>query len=425
MGAFIVNINVRTNDRQAVESQLANLNAWVTGAKDGWITVYEEKASTQDDRWIRQLSERLSATLDVPVIAFLVHDSDVLCYWLFDAGAQVDEFNSCPDYFDDDAADDSSSTGQPGVLLAYCIPGTQLAAVEEVLHAKHHVFAEEHLANLADLLGIDQARAMTNYSYLGDEQDPSELDATFVGREKPSGGSARGQRRAPLPASMAEEDVEDEGEEDAAPGSASPSGLASNVLKMFGLGAAPTPADPQVERLVQAAADNDLTAIDQLVAGGANINGQGPMKPKLTGASSSMASRMLAGSGMSFPVTPLMAAVANKHVEAARRLLELGADAKTVHPLFGTPVHAAVASGSVELLRLVLDAGGDANVPNAQRQTPLQFLRYFRQMTSQLGNLASLGAALGKDMQAEFHKAMPSAAGLEECEQLLRERGGQ
>ncbi|HEV3116128.1 MAG TPA: hypothetical protein VGY58_03695, partial [Gemmataceae bacterium] len=110
MGSFIVNINVRTDQRQAVERELRSLKpaaAWVTGAANGWITVYEEQTSTQDDRWIRELTERVSAGVHVPAIAFLVHDSDVLCYWLFDDGRLLDEFNSCPDYFDDSVTGDA------------------------------------------------------------------------------------------------------------------------------------------------------------------------------------------------------------------------------------------------------------------------------------------------------------------------------
>jgi hypothetical protein len=430
MGAFIVNINVRTNDRQAVERQLADLNAWVTSAKNGWISVYEEQASTQDERRIRDLSARLSTVLDVAVIAFLVHDSDFVCYWLFDAGRLVDEFNSCPDYFDDGAGDDETadngpSAGRPQVLLKYCPPGTQLDDVQEVLGDTEHVFAEEQLTKLAELLGIDQARATTNYSDLGGELDPSDLEATFLGASPPASRGFRGPRRARFPAIMSDDDADEDDDEDAGSTPGAPGGLASNILKMFGLGGAPAPSDPQVERLVQAASDNNIAEIDQLVAAGANINGQAPLKLKPSSASSPLAARMLAGGGLSFAVTPLLAAVANKQLDAARRLLELGADAKIQHPMFGTPVHAAAAGGVVDLLRLVLDAGADVNALNAQRQTPLQCLRYFRQMTSQLANLASLGAALGRSTQAALEKAMPSPAALDECENLLRERGGQ
>jgi hypothetical protein len=63
---------------------------------------------------------------------------------------------------------------------------------------------------------------------------------------------------------------------------------------------------------------------------------------------------------------------------------------------------------------------------NAQKQTPLQALRYFRVMASQVEamNLGALGAALGKNLHAQLEKIMPAPEGLDECERLLIEHGG-
>src|SRR5438105_4902268 len=112
MGAFIVNLHVRAEEREGLVlamRELAANRSWVTAPKDGWVSVYEERASTQDDDWIRELGAELSGRLDTTAAAFLVHDSDFLCYWLFERGDIVDEFNSCPDYFEDD--DDGSGSG--------------------------------------------------------------------------------------------------------------------------------------------------------------------------------------------------------------------------------------------------------------------------------------------------------------------------
>jgi hypothetical protein len=94
--------------------------------------------------------------------------------------------------------------------------------------------------------------------------------------------------------------------------------------------------------------------------------------------------------------------------------------------LFGAPVHAAASSGVPQLLRLMIEAGGDVNALNAQKQTPLQGLRYFRVMASQVQamNLGALGAAMGKNLQAELEKVMPAPEALDECERLLIDHGG-
>jgi hypothetical protein len=437
MGAFIVNVNVRSQDRQAVERAVAALNpsaAWVTDPKNGWVTVYDEEASTQDDRRIRELSEHLSDAVGAPAIAFLVHDSDFVCYWLCDGGRVIDEFNSCPDYFGDDSGEDSDEDGDPGerggrpeVLVKYCAQGKQLVDVERVLRAKRPLFADEQLAELAGLLGIDEERAIADFMFISaGEVDPAGFGATFVGNNKP--GGRRGRRAAALRLHDPALDDDDEDTDDGPPPGPRPA--PADMLAMlqgFGLAVDPAPADPQIERLVQAAADNDTAEIDRLVAAGVDIDGTAVLRRPADDRPQPL--EVPAGRVFSIPVTPLHAALGNKQVEATRRLIELGADVKASHPIAGTPVHTAVLSGNVDLLRLVLDGGGDPNALNARGQTPLQALQHFQLVLGQLAQGGVLGAALrGKaagQVSEHLKKIMPSAEAFAACEQLLRERAGQ
>src|SRR5438874_2591578 len=102
MGAFFTNYQLRTEDSSAVANAvkpLASPRAYVSPPKNGWVTVYEEKSDEQDDAVLRKIAMALSRSLKTAVFAFLVHDSDVLMYWLYNNGQIVDEFNSAPDYF--------------------------------------------------------------------------------------------------------------------------------------------------------------------------------------------------------------------------------------------------------------------------------------------------------------------------------------
>jgi hypothetical protein len=419
MGSFIVNVNIRSEDRSEVEQVVRALKcqeAWVTGSRNGWITVYESRASSQDGDWIRRLSEQLSNALKASVIAFLVHDSDVLAYWLCAEGQLIDEYNSFPDCFEEVDEPTGPSGGDADLLLPYCIDGTQREQVEEILHEGAEIFAEQHLIKVAELLGIDSERVINDFRSVGTEVDPAELDASFVGtRKRPSRGSS--QRRLSL--------FQPDPDTDEAPDASAFSpevGTAEVPQLLQALGLSPNPADidPQVRRLVQAAADNNVAEIDHLAAAGANLNGLAPGKPS-TG-SIPFTTQMLTGGRTPFPITPLVMAVAHQHPEAVRRLIELGADPNAGHPIFGTAVHAAAITGDVELLRLVLDAGGDVHVQNGQQQTPLQALQVFRQLTSQMGQLGSLDKVLGGNRKGQWDKAMPAAEGLAACERLLRER---
>jgi hypothetical protein len=195
MGRFLVNVHVQVDDLEALTEEMRRLaegDCWVTSATNGWSSVYEEHASSQDDTWIRELTGRLADQLQTAAIAFLVHDSDVFCYWLYDKGKLVDQFNSCPDYFgegDGDSGEDGGEsafetpdvTGQPEVVARYCRPPRPPKEVERVLAASE-TFAESQLAQLAALLGIDDTRAMTDCVDLGGEQDPEEIGAVFVER---------------------------------------------------------------------------------------------------------------------------------------------------------------------------------------------------------------------------------------------------
>ncbi len=423
MGAFIVNLHVRVTDYDELLSQLRQMrlaHCYATPPRHGWASVYEERASTQDEAWIAQFAGDLSRRTQSPCIAFLVHDSDFLCYWLFDRGKLADEFNSCPDYFDGGGADDSEGAlgGQPEVLRRYCRPNVQLEEIKETL-AREPGFAEEQLEEVARLLGIDQERSLTNYNDLGREISPDEIDAQFVGTDEPELDEPPTHLKFPRLRSDSDEDDDADKPRGAA-------GLLKGALgSLFGgLGKSASKQDPLVAQFVEAAANGDLATIERLAAEGVDVNASGPVKIDWPGQSAQMA-EMFARMAPTFPAPALFAAVAHKQLDAARRLIELGADVSFLHPLFGSAVHTAATAGSSDLLRLLLDSGADVNALNAQRQTPLAALRAIQQIIGQWRNLQSLGLGLGSAglTAADVQRALPTE-GWTECERLLVQAGG-
>ncbi len=240
MGLFCVNLHLRTTDEGALSAALKRRRvsrSRIVPAKGGWISVYEARASEQDDGWIRELAGGLSKELDVAAIAFMVHDSDIACYWLFDKGELLDEYNSDPDYFDEDGdGPPSPAGGRADVMVRYCRKGVQQKELAAIL-AGDNLFAERVIEQLAYRLGIDRERALADYRNVADGEMP--------------GGS---------------DDDDDGDHDDGLDMSTLRAGLADRMAKMLGAVGSGAAADPQVAALVQAAASGNVDEIDRLLA---------------------------------------------------------------------------------------------------------------------------------------------------------------
>jgi ankyrin repeat protein len=400
MGLFCVNMHFRTADDKTLSAALNRRGVTrnlVLPAKDGWTSMYEEVASHQDDGRIRELAGGLSKDMHVAAIAFMVHDSDIACYWLFDDGSLIDQYNSCPDYFDDDATDDEStghSGGTPDVLLRYCRPGVRKEDLEAVL-SEQTVFAENVIQGLANALGIDGERALSDYrDVAGDDR----LDGADEDDDDGDGGPKL------LPSSK---------------------GLPAGFAQMLGALQQGDTVDPQVQTLVEAAARGDTGEIDRLVAAGVPIDSEAPIP--FTGFQSLSGLGQLLPSGPpKIAMTPLIAAIVHKHRLAAERLLAVGADPNHLHPLFGTPIHVAVGAGEVELLQLLIDRRGNISARNPQGQTPLQALAAAREASKQLDKLQGLMKSLGgkvPGLAEQMSRVKLPMDGWDACERLLKSSG--
>ena len=192
MGHSSVSFHFRTTDESALNLLLVERGVshfLIAPAKNGWLSLYEERASRQDTGLICDLAAGLSKDLKTAAIAFSVHDSDVACYWLFENGKLLDEFNSCPDYFGGQMP--STTRGfQPDILLRFCLGGVREDDLSEILGARNaltedlieqlcneeiteaaftetfsrnHVPAEDLIAKLAEKMGISPERALADY----------------------------------------------------------------------------------------------------------------------------------------------------------------------------------------------------------------------------------------------------------------------
>src|SRR5579862_4124357 len=115
MGGFYGSIQVRTERRLAVLSAAetvataAGIRCLVGPAIDGWTGVYPQN-SGQDFR----IGQSIAETLGGDVIQAIVHDDDLMAYWLWHDGQIADHYWSKPGYFsEEDRAVQEQLSGDP------------------------------------------------------------------------------------------------------------------------------------------------------------------------------------------------------------------------------------------------------------------------------------------------------------------------
>jgi hypothetical protein len=399
MGAFAVNLHVRLADAAAVRRQLEACGAAefrVTEPLRGWVSVYERCISDQDEARIKDLAAKLSGGLEAACVAFLLHDSDIACYWLYNDGQLLDEFNSAPDYFEAVSAEERRRVqGRADVYARFCQPGVTVDQIESVLRTKV-LFADDTVSQLAEFLGVGPERALSDFRR-GGEGPEDRFDDDFEGE---NGGLT-----GPVPVALRDQMRQRQEQ------------YQSMLASMSG--PAPTPFGNE---MVQAASAGHVAEIDRLLASGADANAVGSIAPAQ---GQELVTLCLVPPGIR--LSALVAAALHGRVEVVRRLIAAGAKLQDVHPLCGTPLHAAVRAGSPEIIQMLLAAGVSPDTRNAQGQSPLAFLQSLRQVIESAKTALQhlppqLRAAVNERLANAPELEMP-ASGWDACETLLRQAG--
>ncbi|RME56590.1 MAG: hypothetical protein D6795_01115 [Deltaproteobacteria bacterium] len=125
MGEYFDAINIRHSDRDAVVRTLERIvekegfvpakaealpqYQWQKTAEDtqyrrfllspplnGWIILFFSMSQELGRKYARELSKQL----DCPVLQTALLDGEVFCYWFYEGGLFMDEYNSSPNYFE-------------------------------------------------------------------------------------------------------------------------------------------------------------------------------------------------------------------------------------------------------------------------------------------------------------------------------------
>ena len=183
MGNTYVNYTLRGPSQQAVVGAMAGRSAIVSPAQNGFVVVFDEESEQTSDS-ITEFGSNLSGVLHCAVLAVFVYDDDVLYYRLFEHGELVDEYDSAPDQFGEDANPDSPATPSGGdaqkLCAAFGVP--KVAVVERILRTggclsggyDFEIFRHEALCKT---LGLPLFAVAAGYDYITRGEVPAGLEA--------------------------------------------------------------------------------------------------------------------------------------------------------------------------------------------------------------------------------------------------------
>jgi hypothetical protein len=159
MGGFYGSVQLRTADRAAVlaaaeaVARAMNIKCLVGPPLNGWIGVYPE-GNGQD----HTVGQRIAAAIGGHALHLLVHDDDVLAYWLWHDGQLVDRYWSAPGYFgEENRAEEKRLVGDVE-RFAFVLGGAERDRLRTLLsRTSKPTFESERLRAVGELLGMRNA----------------------------------------------------------------------------------------------------------------------------------------------------------------------------------------------------------------------------------------------------------------------------
>jgi ribosomal protein S18 acetylase RimI-like enzyme len=177
-GSIHVQTDDETSVRRAVEQFVPRLGrssgTAISGARNGWIVVYDELCDRERAAQ-RRLAGELSERLGAAVVALALEEGAVVRYLLFDRGRMVDEYLSVPTYYGPlPRVDELALAANPTLAgrLTGADPGRVRAVARTAPSPAELPPARELLTQLADALGLAGADRGFDPSNGGDEAAP-------------------------------------------------------------------------------------------------------------------------------------------------------------------------------------------------------------------------------------------------------------
>ncbi len=169
MGAFFGSIHIRTENSGVVHKALGDV-AKVADCRfllgpvlNGWISVFPNNSGQSD-----QISVEISKSLPNDIFHLIVHDDDIFGYFFYRDGKLIDQYNSCPDYFEKVSDEDKQQCrGRPELFKDLLPKPESLVKLKALLitdEKNEFIFEHERMAQFVELLGLQNA--LSSYEYL-------------------------------------------------------------------------------------------------------------------------------------------------------------------------------------------------------------------------------------------------------------------
>jgi hypothetical protein len=135
-----------------------------------WIAVYDKLTEDQDPESLSELGSALSR-VSAAARTVLVHDSDILQLGLYQDGAELDRYDSHPNYWREDPAEPRApATGHAARWSSILAPGVGPATLRAGWE-QHDLFADDTLRRVAGLFGWHEARCGLGFRRLAEVAD--------------------------------------------------------------------------------------------------------------------------------------------------------------------------------------------------------------------------------------------------------------
>ncbi len=178
MGSFYTNVTVVTQDHGPVLDALRELGrtAYVTPVDGRSVVVYDQACEEQDPEELGGLCASLSDRLGAAVFGVLNHDDGVLLLLAANGGEVIDEYDSCPAYFDG-VGSELPEGGDAMELAKLAGEGADSAQLDRVLRdSEEYVFASERHQAIVEALGLSTAAVHTGYMYIEQGESPERFE---------------------------------------------------------------------------------------------------------------------------------------------------------------------------------------------------------------------------------------------------------